>query len=119
MLVAVASTTLHQIKSQQLPLSAADSIRDFAVAVAERLGGFEFIRDLHVLGMTIGIETDIESAELVHAAARRGLRVEASGERGIRLQLPLVISDDDRDALLIRIGEAMEVIERATTEIGA
>jgi acetylornithine/succinyldiaminopimelate/putrescine aminotransferase len=85
--------------------------------LAELLSGFEFVRDLHVLGMSIGIASDIESADLVRTARRRGLRIEAAGDTGVCLQLPLVVSDEDKLALLGRLGETLKAIERETADL--
>jgi acetylornithine/succinyldiaminopimelate/putrescine aminotransferase len=95
-------------------------MRDFAAALAEQLRGFEFLRDVNVLGMTIGIETDFESRVIVRAAHRRGLRIEPAGDTAVLIQPPLVISDQDRQTLLSRLAETMEEIERttATAELG-
>jgi acetylornithine/N-succinyldiaminopimelate aminotransferase len=117
LLSAVASTTLSSMTKQGLPESATESMHRFAVAAAEQLSGFEFVRDVNVLGMTIGIETDIESAEIVRSARRRGLRIESAGETAIRIQPPLVMSDADQQLLLTRLGETIEAVERDTADL--
>ena len=117
LLSAVASETLSSMHKQNLPGSASESMRDFAVTLAEQLSGFEFVRDVNVLGMSIGIETDIESADIVAAAARRGLRIETAGNTAIRIQPPLVISQEDQETLLARLGETIEAIERETADL--
>ncbi len=117
LLAAVACETLSSMHEQNLPASASDSMRDFAVALAEQLSGFEFVRDVNVLGMSIGIETDIDSADIVAAAERRGLRIETAGNTAIRIQPPLVISREDQETLLARLGETIEAIERETAEL--
>ncbi|MFK8113891.1 MAG: aminotransferase class III-fold pyridoxal phosphate-dependent enzyme [Rubripirellula sp.] len=117
LLSAVAAETLSALKQQDLPASAEESMRLFAVSLAEQLHGFEFVRDVHVLGMTIGIETDMENAAIVRAAARKGVRIEAAGETAVRLQLPIQLSDEDQQSLLERLGETMAAIERETAEM--
>lgn len=117
LLSAVASETLSSMQKQNLPASATDSMRDLAVSLAEQLSGFEFVRDVNVLGMSFGIETDIDSAEIVAAADRRGLRIETAGDTAIRIQLPLIISQEDQESLLARLGETMEAIERETADL--
>ena len=107
------------MKQQRLPESAQSSLHSFAVELAESVGGFEYVRDVHALGATIGIETDIAAGELVSAAARHGIAIEPSGDTSIRLQLPLVLSDEDRNRLLTGLGESMESMERQTAEINA
>jgi acetylornithine/N-succinyldiaminopimelate aminotransferase len=117
LLSAVVAETLSELGQQELPTAAADSMQAFAVSLAEQLSGFEFVRDINVLGMNIGIETDIESTALVRSAARKGIRIEAAGETAVRLQLPLVLTDHDQQTLLTRIGEMMEAIEREAAEL--
>jgi len=95
-----------------------DTMHDFAVELAETLGEFEFIRDLQVSGLTLGIETDIESSLLIKAAWTAGMRIDAAGETAFRLQLPLVIGDDDRQQLLDTLTRAMESVERETASLG-
>ena len=51
LLAAVAGETVSSMQQQRLPQSAVGSMNEFAVALAERLSGFEFIRDVNVLGM--------------------------------------------------------------------
>lgn len=117
LLAAVACETISSMQQQSLPVAAADSMRDFAVNLAEQLSGFEFIRDVNVLGMSVGIESDIESADIVATAACRGLRIEAAGDTAIRMQPPLVLNQSDRTILLAKLCETMEAIERETADL--
>ncbi len=117
LLSAVASETLSSMQKQNLPASATDSMREFAVHLAEQVSGFEFVRDVNVLGMSFGIETDIESADIVAKANRRGLRIESAGDTAIRIQPPLVISQADQETLLAKLGETMEAIEHETADL--
>lgn len=113
---AVALATLSEMQNQNLPASSADASHELAVLLAERVGGFEFVRDLQACGMTIGIETDINAGEIVAAAAKQGLRVESAGDTAIRLQLPLLMSDEDREALITRLGLALEHVEHESAD---
>ncbi len=119
MQLSVASATLDAMTAGGLPESADEAMRQFAVALAEAVGGFEFVRDVHVLGTTIGIETDIGSEEVVAAARVHAVRLEAAGETAVRLQLPLTITDDDRSELLSRLGQLMQRVERQAAEMSA
>lgn len=117
LLAAVATETLSSMKQQQLPELAEESMQDFAVALAENLSGFEFVRDVNVLGATIGIEFDIDSRVVVRAAARKAIRLHASGNSSVRLQLPLVLVEEDQNTILTRLGASMEIIEREAAEL--
>ncbi|EMI17483.1 bifunctional N-succinyldiaminopimelate-aminotransferase/acetylornithine transaminase protein [Rhodopirellula maiorica SM1] len=110
---------LDELSRLRLPHAVSESAQTFAVALAEAIAGFEFIRDIHVTGMTIGIETDLAATEMVSAAARNGLRIEPAGETSIRLQPPIHFSDEDRHALLERLVETMQAIEQSSTELSA
>jgi acetylornithine/succinyldiaminopimelate/putrescine aminotransferase len=89
-----------------------DDIHPIAIKIAEAISGFEFIRDINVTGLTIGIESDIESSQIVAAAKRHGLRIATSGPTAIRLQPPLKIKKIEEDALIDRISCTMETLER-------
>ena len=115
LVAAALMATISEMHNHGLPADVSEAARNFAVAMAEQLSGFEFIRDMNVTGMTIGIETDINADDIVAAAAASGLRVEAAGDTAIRLQPPLLMSEEDRQLLLERLVESMEVIERETS----
>ncbi|QDT03577.1 Acetylornithine aminotransferase [Rubripirellula lacrimiformis] len=110
----VATQTLESIRQSGVIDRIADEARDFAVELAESVSQFEFLRDIHATGMTIGIETDLPSDELVPMGQRHGLRVEAAGDQAIRLQPPLVLADSDRQRLLQSIADMMLDLERST-----
>jgi len=115
LVAAALMATISEMHNHGLPADVSEAARNFAVAMAEQLNGFEFIRDMNVTGMTIGIETDINADDIVAAAAASGLRVETAGDTAIRLQPPLLMSEEDRQLLLERLVESMEVIERETS----
>jgi acetylornithine/succinyldiaminopimelate/putrescine aminotransferase len=116
LLAAVATETLAEMNERNLPAVAAAPMQNFATALAERIGTFEFVRDLHATGMTIGIETDIAAEELVRSGLQCGLLLEAAGETSIRIQPPIEMDPADREALLDRLGKMMEWIERRDAE---
>ncbi len=117
LVAAALMATLDEMELHGLPDNVHDSAQELAVLIAERLSGFEFVRDMRVTGMTIGIECDVNAIDVVAAAAANGLRVEAAGDTAIRIQPPLLISEEDRQLLLKRLVETMEAIERETAEL--
>ena len=92
-------------------------MQDFAVELAEIVSTFEFVRDVNALGLTIGIETDLPSSDIVQAARQRGMRLESAGDHSIRIQPPPVIGEDERNALLQSLAATMEALQRDTAEI--
>lgn len=112
--VAAASATLTDLVNFDFDAAKID-MQGFAVDLAECIGGFEFVRDLSLIGMTIGIETDLDAQEVVLSAARRGLRLETAGATTVRLQLPVAIAPDELETVLTKIGDTFEAIERVTS----
>ncbi len=113
----VVTAMLQALGRLELPGAASELGQEFAVAVAEAIAGFEFIRDIHVTGMTLGIETDLAAAEIVSVAATNGLRIEASGEAAILLQPSLNLSPEDRESLLSLLLETMNAIEQRSKDL--
>ena len=114
---AVAEQTLACMLEQGLPLTSDDGAHPFSKAVAKLLSGFEFVRDIHATGVTIGIETDLDASGIVQATRRSGVRLARSGATSVCLQPPLLISEDDQTLLLSRLSHALESLERETAEL--
>jgi acetylornithine/succinyldiaminopimelate/putrescine aminotransferase len=104
----LAECTLRELARGEHLAGVETNLRSLAVMLAETLRGHDFVRDLHVLGRTVGIETELPARSLVSAAWRCGLAVETAGHHAIRLQLPLVISESDRDEFLSRLAETLD-----------
>ena len=117
LLAASLMSTLSEMEVHGLPGAVNGAAREFAVLLAEKLSGFEFVRDMHVTGMTIGIECDIHAVDIVSAASANGLRVAPAGETAVRLQPPLIMSDEDQQLLLKRLLNTMEAVEQETVDL--
>ena len=117
LLAAALMATLNEMEMHGLPEVVHETAQELAVSIAEQLSGFEFVRDMKVTGMTIGIECDVNAVDVVAAAAANGLRVESAGDTAIRIQPPLLVSEEDRQLLLKRLVETMKAIERETAEL--
>jgi acetylornithine/N-succinyldiaminopimelate aminotransferase len=119
MLALLAKQTLATMIDEDILAAASADSQPFAVTLAETIAHHEFVRDVHATGRTIGIETDIDSADLVRIAARCGLHVEAAGDLAIRLQPPLLMDDDDRQRLIDGIGKTFAAAKSMTAELTA
>ena len=117
LLAASLMSTLSEMEVHGLPGAVNGAAREFAVLLAEKLSGFEFVRDMHVTGMTIGIECDIHAVDIVSAASANGLRVAPAGETAVRLQPPLIMSDEDQQLLLKRLLNTMKAVEQETVDL--
>ncbi|WP_197170883.1 aminotransferase class III-fold pyridoxal phosphate-dependent enzyme [Novipirellula aureliae] len=109
----VAAATLSALNEHLSAVSTKEEAAALAVAIAEKVAPYEFIRDINASGMTIGIETDLPAESLVDAAAKNQLRFVAAGETSVMLQLPLRIEPSERDALLDRLAETMNTMEQS------
>jgi acetylornithine aminotransferase len=85
-----------------------DSITDLAARRGEQLldsfrdsiGSLHQVKDIRGLGMMIGIELDRPCAELVGRALEKGLLINVTADKVIRLLPPLNLSDDEADELV-------------------
>ncbi len=114
---AVAEKTLEAMQQHDLPATDLGGENEFAVALARAVSGFQFVRDINATGRTIGIETDLEAADLVRTARSCGLQVAPSGNNGILIQFPLLLGEEEREQVLARLTRSMEAMERMTTEL--
>ena len=115
---AVALTTIEEMIRRDLFASAAETSHQFAVDIAEAIADYDFVRDIHQLGTSIGIELDIESNLLVQNASHFGLELMAAGETAVRMALPLSITEEDFSELTRRLSETFAATEKLTAAIG-
>lgn len=118
LLEAALSASLSEIGDAASIASAAEVHQEFAGALAKRLSGFEFIRDVHAHGGSIGIELDVPASEWIEAAATQRLLLESAGEYAVWVQLPLLLEASEYQQLLTRLGASLEAVERLTTLAG-
>jgi acetylornithine/N-succinyldiaminopimelate aminotransferase len=117
LLATVLSATLSAIQRRGLLDAVASTADAFAVELAECVSRFEFVRDIQMLGLSIGLETDLESELLVRAARQRQLRLDVAGDTAVRIQLPLVVTEKDRRLVVELIEATMASIQRSTADL--
>jgi acetylornithine aminotransferase len=66
----------------------------------KKLAGHPAIRGMRGLGLMIGIELERPCEDLVGRALTRGLLVNVTAERTVRLLPPLILSDEEADTLV-------------------
>ncbi|WP_297527313.1 acetylornithine transaminase [Thiohalobacter sp.] len=101
--------------------------KDGLVAAAERLGrrmldglraalaGVSGVNDIRGLGLMLAVELDRPCGELVMRALERGLLINVTAERVIRLLPPLILADAQAD----RIVDEVAALVRSFTSEGA
>ncbi|MDG2224625.1 MAG: aminotransferase class III-fold pyridoxal phosphate-dependent enzyme, partial [Rubripirellula sp.] len=117
MLATVLSATLSAIQQRGLLDAVASTADAFAVELAGCVSRFEFVRDIQMLGLSIGLETDLESELLVRAAKQRQLRLDVAGETAVRIQLPLSVTEQDRRLVVELIEATMASIQLSTADL--
>ncbi|MGD2055959.1 MAG: aspartate aminotransferase family protein [Gammaproteobacteria bacterium] len=97
-----AIAVLDTLERENLPARAAELGRLLLDGFREKLSGIEGVREVRGCGLMIGIELDRPCGDLVAAALERGLLINVTAGRVIRLLPPLVMSDRQGE-LIIRI----------------
>ena len=103
MACSVAQTVLSTIEEEQL-LCRATELGDRVMSqLKQGLADNDRIVDVRGQGLMIGIEMSVECAELVGMALERGLLINVTAGRVIRLLPALNMTDDDADELVTRL----------------
>ncbi len=76
--------------------------------LADALAGVAGIEEIRGLGLLIGIELDRPCGELVGRALEKGLLINVTAERVVRLLPPLVMSDDEAGELVTTLAALIE-----------
>ena len=100
----VASTVLEVIQREGLADRAAELGERIKIGLRERLGETKGLVDIRGIGLIVGVELDRPCGELVQRALDEGLLINVTAERVIRLLPPLVLSDEEADLLVTRLG---------------
>ena len=107
----VGLTVLEVIERDGLVARAAELGARLAEAIAaERLPGVRAVRHQ---GLMIGVELEGPSGAVPALALEQGLLVNATAERVIRLLPPLILADDEADALVERLAAAVRALSAA------
>ncbi len=83
----------------------------------DRLAGMPGVNDVRGRGLMLGIELDQPCGELVEAALARGLLINVTAGRVIRMLPPLILSDSEADELVDGVaGLVTDFLATATPE---
>lgn len=91
----VVMATLDVIESQDLRRKAVKRGNFIRAGLANRLSGVTGIVDIRGIGLMIGVEFDRSCGELVQRASDRGLLINVTADRVVRLLPPLILSEDE------------------------
>jgi acetylornithine/N-succinyldiaminopimelate aminotransferase len=100
-----ALAVLDAIEQEQLVAHAAELGRQLLEGFREQLAGLAGVKEIRGLGLMIGIELDRPCAVLVGRALERGLLINVTAERVIRLLPPLVTTVHQGQMIVEKVSE--------------
>ena len=93
------------MQQEQLPERAGALGRTLLDGFRQSLSGQEGVRDIRGRGLMIGIELDRPCTALVGKALERGLLINVTAERVIRLLPPLVTTDKQAGMIIDQVSD--------------
>lgn len=105
---AVASRVVQEIVDNHLCDRAGELGERMLGKFRERLAGLNNVKDIRGKGLMIGIELDTPCGELVGRALEKGLLINVTAEKVIRLLPPLIISDEEADRICDIVSSLVE-----------
>jgi acetylornithine/N-succinyldiaminopimelate aminotransferase len=100
-----ALAVLDAIEQEQLVAHAAELGRQLLEGFREQLAGLAGVKEIRGLGLMIGIELDRPCAVLVGRALERGLLINVTAERVIRLLPPMVTTVHQGQMIIEKVSE--------------
>lgn len=105
---ATALAVLDTLETEALPARAAELGDRIAAGLRARLEGHPAVTAVRHRGLMIGVELDRPCKELVRHALDRGLLINVTAERVVRLLPPLIISDAEADTITTTVADLIE-----------
>lgn len=102
---AAAAAVIDSIEADQLVERAATLGEQLLHDFRQALAGVDGVTDIRGQGLMIGIELDRDCAELMQQALARGLLINVTAGRVIRLLPPLIISDSQAEQIVSTVSE--------------
>jgi len=114
-----ALAVLDVIEKQNLPARAAALSERMVSRLRDRLthcddAECKIVDDIRSLGLMIGIELDRPCGELVDKALERGVLINVTAERVVRLLPPLILTDQEADQITDTVAELIVDFARSS-----
>ncbi|MEK8088704.1 aspartate aminotransferase family protein [Thermithiobacillus plumbiphilus] len=106
--MAAAGAVLDTLEQEGLPNHARQMGDYLQSRLRERLGQLPMVRTIRGQGLMIGIDLSDPAPTLVRRALDKGILINVTAERVIRLLPPLIFSASEADLLVDRLGELLE-----------
>lgn len=102
---AAAQAVIDSVREQGLVGRAAQAGNRLVAGLTRELQGQNCVADIRGRGLMIGIELTRPCGDLVELALQRGLLINVTAERTVRLLPPLIIDDNQIDEIVSVLGE--------------
>ncbi len=96
---AVASTVIDEIQQNNIADHAREIGERMRANFQARLGGLNNVKDIRGKGLMIGVELDSNCTDLVTRARDKGLLINVTAEKVIRILPPLIINEEEADQI--------------------
>ena len=107
---AVGITVVNQIEKLGLAKRAGELGDRMMEKFRQRLGGLNNVKDIRGMGLMIGIELDSPCGDLVAKAFEKGMLINVTADKVIRLLPPLTITDEEAEQICDTICELVEAV---------
>jgi len=102
-----ALAVIDTLEKEKLADRAANLGTRILASFKDSLKGLDGIRDIRGHGMLLAIELDQPCSELVKLALDKGLLINVTAEKVVRLLPPLIMSDDEADQLVSTLSDVI------------
>ena len=102
---AVALAVIETLENEQLCQQAERLSNKLLTDFTQTLADLDGIKEIRALGLMIGIELDRPCTELVGLALERGLLINVTADKVIRLLPPLIMDEQQADQLVTELSE--------------
>lgn len=103
----VALTVLHILQKENIPARAGELGQKMLAGFQSALKGLKGVKSIRGHGLMLGIELEKPCKELVSLALERGLLINVTAERVVRLLPPLIISDDEAGQIVAGVSQVV------------
>lgn len=103
-------TVIEEIEKAGLAERSAQLGERMMTKFKERIGHLNNVKEIRGKGLMIGIELDSPCADLVAEALEKGILINVTADKVIRLLPPLIISDEEADQIVEIVSELVESV---------
>lgn len=103
-------TVIEEIEKAGLAERSAQLGERMMTKFKDRIGHLNNVKEIRGKGLMIGIELDSPCADLVAEALEKGILINVTADKVIRLLPPLIISDEEADQIVEIVSELVESV---------